>query len=877
MGDFWTLAGIDGDRTALVVPGSAPVTYQSLSAAADHWMTKLRDVAGQDIPLVALEFATSPDAIAAYLGALRAGFPMLIVEPNKLAAESHMTRTWNPDVLVTAGPNGPTLAERPGWRDDVKLFPPPNADLRVLLSTSGSTGEPKLVRLSARNISANAHSIAKYLRIEPSDRAATTLPLFYSYGLSVLNSYLAAGASLALITQPVTDAEFWKAARAANVTSIALVPHQFDLLRGIDFNGTELPSLRYITQAGGKLHPGAVRYFWDLGRSGGWQLFIMYGQTEAAPRISYVPPGALPEAADTIGCAIPGGRLWIAAEDGSEILDPGRAGELVYEGPNVMMGYAITRLDLAADAELSDLRTGDVAERTGAGYFRIVGRLKRFVKLYGLRLSLDQIEASLLAGGITAHAVAPNDRLVVLCRDAVDVQAARQTVADDYGIPLSDVYADWLEELPLLPSGKVDDQALRRVADVVVQRARDAQRVATDQASVAEVMRWATRQTHVRTSDSFVSLGGDSLSYLQVQIVLDDRLGAAPRGWERMTIAQLESLVANAGETTRMPRTRVSLGVDVVLRLLAISMIVMQHATTFPVYGGAWILLAVMGFSAARFQVQLIAQGRPLKILARMLYPIVPLYYVLLLIYAMLRDPVPLRYWLLIGNYEPWTGGSLLVVYWFVSVYAQIVVVLAIVSSVGPARRLVTNDPWRAGMLAVTGILAILTTLVLIQTLHRDLPYLPQRGLPECLSMFTLGWLLQRMNGVRQTLITVALTATVIVMLAILDMTPQVLAAALGALALLAFRLEIEVSRSWARILNQLASTTLYVYLFHQIIIYFLSRFQLAETATAVISLVLSFAVAAGAKRAFDSVDHMMVRLRAPSRSKNTTTDEVPL
>ena len=160
------------------------------------------------------------------------------------------------------------------------------------------------MRLSGRNITANADSIATYLDLRPSDRAATTLPLFYSYGLSVLNSYLSVGATLVLMSQSITEPDFWETARTAGVTSLALVPHQFDLLRSGSFDGTQLPSLRYITQAGGKLDRAAVTHFWQLGQAAGWQLYVMYGQTQAAPWISYVPPEALPEAADTVGRAI---------------------------------------------------------------------------------------------------------------------------------------------------------------------------------------------------------------------------------------------------------------------------------------------------------------------------------------------------------------------------------------------------------------------------------------------------------------------------------------------------------------------------------------------------------------------------------------------
>lgn len=866
MSTFWTFDGIDDDRIALLGPGPDPasltMTYGALSRAADRWAARLREAAGDLVPLVALELATSHDAIAAYLGALRAGFPLLIVEPGKGGPDSPLVRAWRPDITLTADTRALiALSERTGWREDVASLPTPHPDLGILLSTSGSTGEPKLVRLSARNIAANADSIAEYLDIHPCDRAATTLPLFYSYGLSVLNSYLSVGAGLVVTRSSVTDPEFWGNARTSGVTSLALVPHQFDLLRVAGFDGAELPTLRYVTQAGGRLDPGTMEHFWRLGRTAGWQLFIMYGQTEAGPRISYVPPDALPSAGHTIGRAVPGGRLWLVDDAGREISEPGIAGELVYAGPNVMMGYATTRPDLAKDAELTELRTGDVAERTPEGYVRLVGRMKRFVKLYGLRLSLDQIEASLRSQGRVVHAVGTDEHLVLLCRDARDEEAVRKVVADAYGLPAGAVHTAFLAETPLLPSGKVDDRALQRVASDAVARSA-ATRVMTPRTSLLELMALATRASEVRPTDTFVGLGGDSLSYLEVQIALDERLGEAPCGWERMTIAELVALEAQPAEGDRRRRRGVPVGIDVVLRVVAIALIVVQHATTYPVFGGAWVLLAVMGFSAARLRAEQIAAGRSSALL-RMLYPIVPLYFAILLVYALFRDDVPLSYWLLVGNYEPWTGGSLLVVYWFVSVYAQIVVVLAVVAALAPARRIVTSDPWRAATLAAGPLLVVLVLLAALD--GPDGPaYVSQRGLAECLSVFVIGWMLQRMKGSHQVVVTVVLAVAV---LALLDMTPRVLVLVVAALTLLGLDVHLRAPGGWARVINQVASTTLFVYLVHEVVVFGLERLGMPEALDALLALTLSLALAAALKRAFDEVDRAVVGRRRSTTS----------
>ena len=471
MREFWTFSNIRHDVPALIIPGGEVISYQMLSDLADAHAAELRRIAGDKVPLVLLDFATSPEAIAAYLGVLRCGYPLLLSEPEKTIVSNRLHEVWTPDIHLQADSIGHvTVLPRAAWQAAAAALPRPHPDLRLLLSTSGSTGEPKLVRLSQRNIASNANSIAQYLHLTPTDRAATTLPLFYSYGLSVLNSYLAAGGALVLTPLSITEPGFFATARQHRVTSLALVPHQFDLLAHSGFIGTELPDLRYVTQAGGRLSPDLAARFCAMGRKAGWDLFIMYGQTEAAPRISYVPPAALPSAADTVGQPIPGGRIWLANENGGEISGSGQAGELVYEGPNVMMGYATQRADLADAPGPTELRSGDIAERTPEGYFRIVGRMKRFVKLFGLRLNLDQIELLLREHGLIAEAVSVDDRLVLLLREDGKAETACEIVATHYGLPTDEIHTGFLAAPPLLPSGKTDQQALGRIGAAAIEK-----------------------------------------------------------------------------------------------------------------------------------------------------------------------------------------------------------------------------------------------------------------------------------------------------------------------------------------------------------------------------------------------------------------------
>ena len=266
----------------------------------------------------------------------------------------------------SAGDDGWRVIERrAGTRHDL------HADLALLLSTSGSTGSPKLVRLSYENLDSNAESIAEYLDIDSADRAMTSLPLSYCYGLSVLHSHLTRGAAVIVTGLSVVDPGFWDLARTAQATAFAGVPYTFELLDRVGFADLDLPSLRYVTQAGGKLGADQVRKFAELGRRRGWDLVVMYGQTEATARMAYLPVDRVLDAPEAIGVPIPGGRFTIDDD-----------GELIYHGPNVMLGYAESAEDFALGPHRSiALRTGDLA------------RLRRMMALRDRRAAQSVSEA----------------------------------------------------------------------------------------------------------------------------------------------------------------------------------------------------------------------------------------------------------------------------------------------------------------------------------------------------------------------------------------------------------------------------------------------------------------------------------------------------
>ncbi|MFK3979405.1 AMP-binding protein [Micromonospora sp. NPDC050397] len=474
-GATFLTGGVSG-APALISSDGRIVTYGELTAATARepvWLAQ----GPADRSLVLMAATPTVDFVLAYLGALRHGHPVVPVSPGlDGAALDRLLHAFRPEVLVrpsaaSAAPNWPDVPD--GYRPatphgsllvHVRSGPdvgPLHPDLALVLLTSGTTGRPQGVRLSWKNLHRNAASIRQSLGITAADRAVTALPLHYSYGLSVLHSHLYAGASIVLSADNPIGGAFWRTCAEREVSSFAGVPLTYEGLRG-PLRRAWPATLRTLTQAGGRLRPDLVRWYADLARERGARFFVMYGQTEATARMSCVDVVADPAGIGSAGRAIPDGRFEIRPlrPDAS-----GDVGEVVYAGPNVMMGYAADRTQLADGDELGGvLPTGDVG-RLRDGYLELTGRIKRIAKTGGRRVNLDELEESLAADARVA-VIARDERLVVF--HAGDPPATLRSALDRacraLGVPVSHVTVRMLDRVPTTSTNKVDYAALAALA-----------------------------------------------------------------------------------------------------------------------------------------------------------------------------------------------------------------------------------------------------------------------------------------------------------------------------------------------------------------------------------------------------------------------------
>ncbi len=459
------------ERIAVISDKGEQLTYGELDAQAAKFADSVKDKG-----LLICLCENRVGSLVGFVGCLEHHIPIVLLDGGKDPGSiKNLVEIYQPEYLWL-------LEDRLGDYEGERVYeyanyvllrmhyaneiekPEINPELALCLTTSGSTGSPKFVRLSAKNVLANAESIAKYLEINENERPITVLPSYYSYGVSVINSHLIKGATILMTEGTIAQREFWNFLKDQKATSIAGVPYTYEMLKMLRFMRMDLPYLKTMTQAGGKLNKDIAKEYIEWAQSKYKRFFVMYGQTEATARMSYLPFEHALDKYASIGIAIPGGKFSLIDTNGNVIEEPDVDGELIYEGPNVSLGYAECRADLAkGDENHGVLHTGDVARRDADGYYYITGRMKRFVKVWGNRCNLDATEQLVKAITTSCACVGVDDKITIFVTEPGLEDAIVKLLVEKTGFNNRAFAVKVIDTIPVKSSGKLDYQTMQNM------------------------------------------------------------------------------------------------------------------------------------------------------------------------------------------------------------------------------------------------------------------------------------------------------------------------------------------------------------------------------------------------------------------------------
>jgi len=334
---------------------------------------------------------------------------------------------------------------------------PMNNELSHLLPTSGSTGSPKLVRHKYENIEAAALNISTFFELTEKDRPLMVLPLYYTMGLSMVFSHFYVGATVLITNQSMTDRGFWQFIKEQRATSFTGVPYSFEILNLMRFFRMDLPNLTLLTQGGGRMPKELNRKFAVYCRDNGKRWIATYGQSECTARMAWLPPNWAVEKVGSIGIAVPNAELSLIDMDGNPITTPLIEGEMCYRGKNVTMGYARKREDLLKGDECHGfIRTGDLAYFDEDGCYYIVGRMGRFLKLFGMRVGLDECE-QIIKGkypNIECACVGTDEKMLVYLTNESYKNGVKDELVSRLKLVASSFEVRIIDEIPKNEAGK---------------------------------------------------------------------------------------------------------------------------------------------------------------------------------------------------------------------------------------------------------------------------------------------------------------------------------------------------------------------------------------------------------------------------------------
>ena len=335
---------------------------------------------------------------------------------------------------------------------------PMHNDLSHLLPTSGSTGSPKLVRHKYENIEAAALNISTFFELTEEERPLMVLPLYYTMGLSMVFSHLSVGATLLITNQSMTDRGFWQFIKEQQATSFTGVPYSYEILNLMRFFRMNLPDLTLLTQGGGRMPKELNLKFAEWCCDNGKKWIATYGQSECTARMAWLPPKWAVEKVGSIGIAVPNAELSLIDMDGNPITSPNTEGEMCYRGKNVTMGYALSREDLLkGDERHGFIRTGDLAYFDEDSCYYIVGRMGRFLKLFGMRVGLDECERIIKGRfpGLECACVGTDEKMLVYLTDEMFKEEVKEELVSRLKLIATSFEVRIINEIPKNEAGKI--------------------------------------------------------------------------------------------------------------------------------------------------------------------------------------------------------------------------------------------------------------------------------------------------------------------------------------------------------------------------------------------------------------------------------------
>lgn len=339
---------------------------------------------------------------------------------------------------------------------------PIHDDLQFLMTTSGSTGSPKLVRYKKGNLEANARNVAKAFGWSREERPVCDLGMQYTMGLNVINTHLYVGATVLLTTYNLMSGEFWDYIKTEKATNFTGVPFSYDIFYRLHFDRMDLPYLTTLSQGGGKLTDARFVQLAEYAQKNGKRFIASFGTTETSARMACLPAEYALTKTGSIGKAIPEGELFLIDSNGAVLTEPEAEGEMCYRGPNVTMGYAVKKEELQRGDDFNgEYHTGDLARRDADGCYFVTGRMSRFLKLLSYRVSLDQSERLIQEKfGIECACTGTDQRMDIYITDASKQKEVLDYISETTHLFKSLFKVIVIEQIPRNDSGKIAYKAL---------------------------------------------------------------------------------------------------------------------------------------------------------------------------------------------------------------------------------------------------------------------------------------------------------------------------------------------------------------------------------------------------------------------------------